>query len=78
MTTLKTCVAALVMGLFAWVLWDWIGEKAIAIHRVLGGLALAGTVLASGGLYAGIAILMRVPDLKETLSLVSRRKTRDP
>jgi len=76
-TALKTCAAALVMGLFAWFLWDWLGQKAIAVHRAVGGLALAGTVLASGGLYAGIAVIMRVPDLKETLAILLRRRTRD-
>jgi len=77
-TTLKTCAAALVMGLFAWFLWAWLGQKAMAIHRGVGGLALAGTVLASGALYAGMAMLMHVPDLKETLCILLRRKRREP
>lgn len=75
MTALKTCVAAMLMGLFAWSLWNWIGARAIAIHRVVGGLALVGTVLASAGLYAGIALLMQVPDLKESLAMLLRRRT---
>ncbi len=72
-TAFKTCVAATAMGVFAWFFWDWIGAGAMSVHRVVGGLALAGTVLVSGGVYAGIAVLMQVPDLKESLAILLRR-----
>jgi putative peptidoglycan lipid II flippase len=76
LTAIKTSVAASIMGLFSWFLWDILSEEALAKSTIAEGGLLMGTLVVSGMIYVGVALLLRVPDIQEVLLILLRYKKR--
>ncbi len=73
LTGLRTLAAAAVMGLATWGLWTLLGPKALAANKLLAAVWLIVTIALSAGVYIAVALMLRVPDLREAIDIVLRR-----
>ncbi len=70
----RSLVAACLMGLVSWGLWKLFGVSSMEQSRLLGAVALAVIIAVSAAAYFAFAMALKVPDLREGVNLLLRRK----
>lgn len=76
LTAVRTLQAGAAMGIAAWAMWEFGGNRAVEAGQLWGFAALAATIALSAGVYFALAFALRVPDLGEALRIVARREGR--
>ena len=70
----RSLIAASLMGLVSWGLWRLFGASWMEQSKLLGMLGLVAVILCSTVAYFAFAMVLKVPDLREGLRLVLRRR----
>jgi putative peptidoglycan lipid II flippase len=74
-TLLRCGGAAAGMGAAAWAQWHYVAAP-LATGALASAVLLVAVVAVSGGVYFALAFFFRVPDLRQALALVARRRIR--